>query len=298
MPELSIVITNYNSKQYLQNCLSSIVLELIGHTDNEIIVVDDDSSDGSSTMVKEEYPSVRLLTNSANLGYIASNNKGIKSTFGKYVLCLNNDTVIKKGAVLGLLHFIKAHPDAGAVGPKLLNSDGTIQYQCRRSFPNPLNSLLYFFGLSRLFPKNKVVGSYLMTYLDDKASVKVDSLCGAAIMVTRNVIDSVGVMDKEYYMYGDDIDWCYRIKNAGWNIYYHPESEIIHYGGRGGSRKMPFRNIYKFYRAMAVYHKKHNAANYMLIVNYLVYAGIWIKFVFSVFASIIRKDKYVGTKKP
>jgi GT2 family glycosyltransferase len=298
MTELSIIITNFNSKQYLYNCIASITSDIGGTFEYEVIVVDDASNDGSQEMVREKFPAVMLISNDKNIGYIASNNKGIKMSKGHLILCLNNDTVIKKGAIKGLMNLIKAHPDAGAVGPKLINSDGTIQYQCRRSFPSPLNSFLYFSGVSRLFPKSRVFGAYLMTYLDDDLTVKVDALCGAAMMLKRDVIDSVGVMDEGYFMYGDDIDWCYRIKNAGWNIYYYPASEIIHYGGRGGSRKMPYQNIYRFHMAMAIYHKKHNAKSYPWIVNMLVYTGIWLKFVLSVFASILRKDKYVGTKKP
>jgi GT2 family glycosyltransferase len=298
MPELSVVIINFNAKQYLHNCISSVISELNSHVDHEVIVVDDASTDGSPQMVKEDYSSVKLIENERNLGFVASNNIGIKAASGKFIFCLNNDTVVKDGAIKGLVNFMKAHPDAGAIGPKLLNSDGTIQYQCRRSFPTPLNSFFYFSGISRFFPKSKTISSYLMTYLDDAETIKVDSLCGAAMMVTRDVVASVGPMDEDYFMYGDDIDWCYRIKKAGWNIYYHPQAEIFHYGGRGGSRSMPFKSLYRYYRAMAVYHKKHNAGRHFFILNCLVYTAIWMKFTISVFASIIRKDKYVGTKKP
>ena len=137
-----------------------------------------------------------------------------------------------------------------------------------------------------------------MTYLNDISVSEVDSLCGAAMMVRREVIDNVGLMDESYIMYGDDIDWCYRIKKSGWKIYYVPEAEIIHYGGRGGSRNRSFRNIFEFHRAMKVFYIKHYSGECLFLVNWLVYAGIWLKCGVELVRNTFRKDKYVGTKKP
>jgi hypothetical protein len=142
------------------------------------------------------------------------------------------------------------------------------------------------------------MGAYLLTYLDDKATVEVDSLCGAAMIVRREVIQKVGLMDESYFMYGDDIDWCYRIKQAGWKVYYLPEAEIIHYGGRGGSRRKSYRNIFEFHRAMAVFYGKHYAKRSLFLVNWTVFAGIWLKCAFELIRNLFRKEKYVGTKKP
>jgi len=295
--DLSIVIVNFNAKEYLDKCLESVAKN-VKDLFYEIIVVDNASTDGSADLVKGNYPGIRLIENKGNVGFIKANNQGIRASSGKLVMSLNNDTLVLNGAINILVDFLLKDTFLGAVGPKLLNIDGTVQPQCHRGFPTPLNSLFYFFGLSRLFPKSRIFGGYLMTYLDDKSTVEVDSLCGAAMVVRRDVIDIVGPMDESYFMYGDDIDWCFRIKNAGWKIYYLPEAEIIHYGGRGGSRKQSYRNIFEFYRAMAIFHKKHYSRKNVFLLNWIVYAGIWIKCAIALAQNLLRKEKYVGTKKP
>jgi hypothetical protein len=297
MVDVSIVITTYNSRDYLKICIDSIKNNTPKYS-REMIVVDDASTDGTQELVQKQYPEINYIRNSENIGYVRSNNIGIRASKGRYVLCLNNDALVLDGAINKLIDFMEINKNAGADGPKLLNSDKTIQLQCRRSFPAPMSSLYYFSGLSSLFPKNKLFGKYLLTYLDDKSTMEVDCLCGAAMVVRRDVLDKVGLMDESFFMYGDDIDWCYRIKQAGWKIYYVPEAEMIHYGGRGGSRKQSYRNIFEFYRAMTVYYRKHYAKKFFLPVNWLVYAGIWLKCAVSLAQNLLRKEKYVGTKKP
>lgn len=137
-----------------------------------------------------------------------------------------------------------------------------------------------------------------MSYLDDRSTVEVDSLCGAAMVVRREVLDRVGLMDETYFMYGDDIDWCYRIKQGGWKVYYLPVAEVIHYGGRGGSRRQSYRNIIEFHRAMAVFYRKHYSKERLFALNGLVYAGIWLKCGVELARNVFRKEKYVGSKKP
>ena len=297
MPDVSIVITNHNTKDLLLECISSL-LKSIKERSYEVIVVDDASNDGSADAVRERFPQVKVVVNDKRLGYVKSNNIGIMASSGKHVMSLNSDTVVPGGSVDKLIRFMDENPDVGAVGPKLLNSNGSVQLQGRRGFPTPLNSLFYFSGLSRIFPKNRLMGGYLLTYLDDKTAAEVDSLCGAAMVVRREAIDKVGLMDESYFMYGDDIDWCYRIKQAGWKIYYLPEAEIIHYGGRGGSRRQSYRNILEFHRAMAVYYNKHYSKRTLFLVSWLVYSGIWLKCGVELARNIFRKEKFVGTKKP
>lgn len=296
MVDVSISIVNYNAKDFLDNCIRSILGTVKKHS-YEVIVVDNASSDGSH-QIAAKYPGIKYVQNASNLGFIKANNIGIKRSKGRYVLSLNNDTVIKDNAIDDLVDFMDKNPDAGAVGPKLLNSDGSIQLQARRGFPTPLNSFFYFSGLSRLFPKSRFMGGYLLSYLDDRSTVEVDSLCGAAMAVRREVIDRVGHMDESYFMYGDDIDWCYRVKQAGWKVFYLPEAEVIHFGGRGGSRRKSFRNIFEFHRAMAVFYRKHYSKDRLFALNGLVYVGIWLKCVVELTRNVFRKEKYVGTKKP
>lgn len=213
MPDISVVVTSYDFRDLVDGCLSSIIQ---GTKDRsyEIIVVDDASTDGTPDMIRKKYPSVKLLINPQNLGYVRSNNIGVRESLGKYVFSLNNDTVVAADAISKLAKFLDEHPDAGAVGPRLVNGDGSLQMQCRRSFPSPLNAIAYFSGLSALFPKNKLLGAYLLTYLDDSNPEEVDCLCGASMMVRREAIDEVGLMDEDYYMYGDDVDWCFRMKES------------------------------------------------------------------------------------
>ena len=297
MIDVSIIITYFNSLPFLEDCLSSIDKNSIRHS-YEIIVVDDASNNALSKEFIKSVQNIKYMKNAENLGFVRSTNIGIKMSQGRYVLILNNDTVVKVGTIDKLIDHLDKTPDAGAVGPKLLNCDGSIQLQCRRSFPTPLNSLFYFTGLSRIFPKSERFGRYLLTYIDDSKTQEVDSLCGAAMMVRREAIDKVGLMDESYYMYGDDIDWCYRIKQAGWKVLYHPEAEIVHYGGMGGSREQSYRNIIEFYRAMTVFYSKHYARGSFLLLNWAVYSGIWLKCLITLIQNTLRKDKYVGTKKP
>jgi len=297
MPDVSFSITNYNTKDLLARCIDSVIKGVRGHS-YEIIVVDDASGDGSAAMVRQKYPQIKVIENGTNKGYVISNNIGIRASGGRYVVSLNSDTLVLDGSIDRIIRFMDKNPDAGAAGPKLLNSDGSIQLQARRGFPAPLNSFFYFSGLSRLFPKNRFMGGYLLSYLDDRTTVEVDSLCGAAMVVRREVMSEVGLMDESFTMYGDDIDWCYRIKDAGWKVYYLPDAEIIHYGGRGGSRRKSYRNIFEFHRAMAVFYGKHYAKRSLFLVNWTVYAGIWLKCAFELTRNIFRKEKYVGSKKP
>jgi hypothetical protein len=297
MPDVSFSITNYNTKDLLGSCIDSVIKGVKGHS-YEIIVVDDASSDGSAAMIREKYPQVKVIENEINKGYVRSNNIGIRASSGRYIMSLNSDTVVLVGSIDKIIRFLDNNPDAGAAGPKLLNSDGSIQGQARRGFPTPLNSFFYFSGLSRLFPKSHLMGGYLLTYLDDRTTTEVDSLCGAAMIVKRDIIDKVGLMDESYFMYGDDIDWCYRIKQAGWKVYYLPEAEVIHYGGRGGSRRRSYRNIVEFYRAMAIFYKKHYSPGHNFIMNWLIYSAVWFKCAVELTRNLFRQEKYVGSKKP
>ena len=297
MPDLSIVTVNYNAKDYLDRCLGSVI-KTTSNISSEIIVVDNASVDGSTTLVKEKYPQVKIISNKQNFGFAKAVNQGITSSVGKHIMLLNNDVVVNGKAVETMLEMLENNDKVGAIGPKLLNADGTIQYQCRRGFPTPFNAFCYFSGLSRIFPKSEVIGSYLKSHLDDKETIEVDSLCGAAMIVRREIIEDVGLMDEGYFMYGDDIDLCYRIKQAGWKIFYLPHAEMIHYGGKGGSRKQSYRNIFEFHRAMAVFYSKHYSHKHLFLLNWIIYIGIWVKCVIALVQNLFRREKYVGTRKP
>lgn len=295
--ELSIIIVNYNSQKYLELCLSSI-LKNTRNIEYEVIVVDNALEDESAAMVTRKYPSVKLIKNPVNLGFIKGNNVGLKNASGKYLLSLNNDTEIKGNALKILVDFMDSHSEAGACGAKLLNSDGTIQHQCKRGFPTPWNIFCYSVGLSKVFSKSKFFGGYLMTYLDTKKVNEVDALSGACLLVRREVADKIGFMDEDYIMYGDDLDWSYRIKQAGWKIYYVPQAEIIHYGGKGGSGVHSYKNIIEFHRSMFIFYNKHYKNKYPFFIEWLVYAGISLKMALNLLMNRLRREKYVGSRKP
>jgi len=295
--KLSICIVNFNAKEYLRKCLESIYATSSKES-FEIIVVDNASSDGSQEMIEQNFKKVRLIKNSENLGFAKANNQALKASNGEYLFVLNNDTIVSNNSLDILIKFMKEHPEVGACGPKILNADGTIQHQCKRGFPTPWNSLSYFLKLDKLFPKSKLFGGYLLTYLDSEKIQEVNSLSGAAMLVKDKIIKEVGYMDENYYLYADDIDWCYRIKKAGWKIYYLPEAQIIHYGGKGGTAKKPYRNIYYFYRTAFLFYRKHLAKSYLFLINWLVYFGILTKFIITLLLNLLKKEKTIGSKKP
>jgi len=296
---LSIVLINCNGGPYLEDCLRSIYSDSSAEKMAfEVVVVDNGSEDKSTAIVKESFPDVRLVENGHNEGFAKANNKGIRASTGRYVLCLNNDTVVLPGALGILTDFMDHHPDVGACGPKVLNRDGTIQHQCKRGFPTPMSAAYYFMRLHKVFPKSKRFGHYLMTYVNCDEINEVDTVSGACMMVRREVIDQLGLMDEDYKMYGEDVDWCYRIKKAGWKTYYVPQARIVHYGGQTSSRIRPYRNIWEFHRSMVVFYKKHYSANHNFFINSLIYAGIHVKAMINLGVNLLRKEKVVGSKKP
>ena len=294
--DLSISIVNYNNKECLAACLDSIYTHPPG-VSFEVTVVDNGSADGSAEVVRRAYPQARIIENSENRGFVKANNQGIRASGGRYLLSLNNDTIIQNGTLAGLVRFMQEHPDVGACGPKVLNQDGTFQRQCRRSFPTISSSLSYFLKLHKVFPRSEFFGRYLMTHWDCDRGGEVDSVSGCCLMVRREVIEKVGVLDENFIMYGDDLDWCYRIKQAGWKVCYVPGVQIVHLGGQS-SRRLSRRCVVLFYRAMAVFYRKHYASRHTFIVNSLVYAGIWLKAGVALGINLFRKEKVVGSKKP
>lgn len=293
--ELSIVIVNYNAKKYLEQCLNSIYKNSL-QINIEIILVDNGSTDNSILMIKKKFPTVKLIENRKNEGFVKAANKGIKLCKAKYILSLNNDTFIYQKSLAELLKFMNSHPEVGISGPKVLNSDGTIQHQCKRGFPTISSAFYYFLGLHRYFPKSKVFGHYLMTYLDPEEINEVDSVSGACLMVKREIVEQVGLLDEDYIMYGDDLDLCYRIKKIGWKIYYVPTAKIIHYGGIS-SRKIPYKGVIWFYRAMYIFYKKHYAEKSNFVISIIVYSVILLKAILALGINLLRRKKIVGSKK-
>lgn len=285
--DLSIIIVNYNTKELLRQTVNSIQSNPAKHS-QETIIVDNSSSDGSVEMVWSEMPQVRLIANTVNEGFAKANNKGIRYASGRYVLLLNSDTVVLPGTLDTMIEFMDNHTLVGAVGCKVVLPDGSLDKACRRSFPTPMNSLYHALGLSHLFPNHPKFSQYNLTHLDEDETYPVDCLVGAFMMVRREVIEQIGGLDEQFFMYGEDIDWCYRIKEAGWQIYYYPEAKIIHYKG-ASSKKQKYKMIYEFHRAMILFYNKYYIRKYNPLVTLAVYVGIWCKFLLVVLLNIFKR---------
>ena len=295
--DLSVCIVSYNTREFLRECLDSI-LESQPRVSFEIIVVDNDSRDGSAEMVRSEYPSVRLIENSTNVGFTPANNQALRASKGRYVLWLNSDTVVLPGALDGLVAFADSRSDVGILGPKVLNRDGTVQRQCHRGLPTPWATFCYASGLAKLFPRSKLFGQYLMTYIDEDQILEVDAVSGACLMARRELLSEIGFPDEEYVFSVDDLDWCYRAQERGWKIYYYPQAGIIHYGGQAGSTYASPRMVYIFHQGMWLYHKRHLARRYPFFINWLVGIGIALKMARVMLFNMFRKEKLIGSKKP
>ncbi|MEM8532555.1 MAG: glycosyltransferase family 2 protein [Chloroflexota bacterium] len=305
MSSLAIVIVNYNTRELLRDCLTSIFAVTTRHR-VDVWVVDNASSDGSVAMVQRTFPMVHLIANTHNGGYAYANNLALREILAlpkldperqemasdiaylpDYVMLLNSDTVVPDQTLDGLIRYIEAYPDVGAVGPKLLLADGTLDLACRRAFPTPTTFIYHAIGLSRLFPRSPRFARYNMTYLDPDIEVDVDALVGACMLLRSSVIQEVGLLDEEFFMYGEDLDWSYRIKQYGWRIKYTPHV-IVHHYKRASSSQRPFASIRHFYHAMRVFHRKHYAATAPTLFNIMIEAGITLKEAWSLGRNFLR----------
>ncbi len=288
MIDLSIVIVSYNTKELLRECIESIYKNS-NNLSFEIVVVDNNSHDGSVEMVKKEFKDVILVENKENLGFSKANNIGVKKTSARYVLFLNADTVVYDKTLKYMVDFMDKKKDAGAATCKLVLPSGKIDDASHRGFPTPWNSFSHFSGLSKIFPKTKLFGGYSLGFEDFSKTHAIDALAGAFMLVRKEAGEEVGWWDEDYFFYGEDIDFCYMLKQNGWKIYYVPEVSILHYKGVSGGLKKISKDITtasdetrikaqsERFRAMRLFYKKHYEQKYPWIVTRLVYLGIYLK---------------------
>jgi N-acetylglucosaminyl-diphospho-decaprenol L-rhamnosyltransferase len=267
---LSIVILNYNTREHLRACLDSLGRP----AETEVVVVDNASTDGSADMVAAEFPWVTLIRAPRNGGYAYGNNLALRRCQGEMVLLLNPDTRLPPGALDRLVQKLRQHPEAGIVGPKLLRPDGSMHLACRRSFPTPPIAFYRLSGLSRLFPRSRRFGQYNLTYADPDQAMEVDAVCGACLLIRRVVIDRIGLLDERFFMYGEDLDWCLRARQAGWAVRYEPDVVVRHQHG-AASRKRALRTTFHFFRAMDLFYRKHYVRRYHPLVTGMVRTGIY-----------------------
>ena len=287
--KLSIVIVNYNVKYFLEQCLYA-AFKAASKISSEIIVVDNDSVDGSCQMVTEKFPEVTLIANKENMGFSKANNQAIRIAKGEYILLLNPDTVVEEDCFLKIVQFMDKTPDAGGLGVKMIDGKGRFLPESKRGLPTPEVAFWKMFGFSSLFPHSKRFGRYHLGYLDNDQIHEVEVLAGAFMLLRRETLGKVGLLDEDYFMYGEDIDLSYRITKGGYKNYYFPETTIIHYKGES-TKKGSINYVKVFYNAMIIFAKKHfskgNARRYALLINLAIYfrailtlTGQFIKSVF------------------
>lgn len=289
--DLTVIIVNYNTVQDLKNCLTSIF-----ESDQDIAftvwVVDNNSGDGSADMVASMFPEVRLTRNPQNRGFAHANNVVLKQVSNPFVLLLNPDTILCDHAFDRPIAFLEENPDAGMASCRLIKADGSLDLACRRSFPSAFDGFCRASRISRLFPYSKLFARYNLTYLDENEISEVDAVNGAYMMVRREAIDKVGFLDEDYFMYMEDLDWCYRFKQKGWKVYYLPEPSVIHLKGQS-AKKASERMIEEFFRSMILFCQKNYFNNRLTLRSLSTSAGISIWKHATLWLNAMRMDKRV-----
>lgn len=279
--KVSIIILSYNTRVLLERCLSSLHTAQTARDTWEIIVVDNASGDDSVAAIKKGFPRVHVIENKKNLGFAAGNNIGIKKAKGNIILLLNSDTEVSLGTIQEAVRFLLHHPKAGVVTCKLIRPDGSIDIACHRGFPTPWAALSYFSGLEKIFPTSTFFGGYHLGYKDYSEPHEIDSPSGAFFMVKKEVIDKVGLLDERFFMYGEDLDWAYRIKKAGWSIIFYPYVWVLHkkwQSGKGHEDKnRRITSGINFYEAMKLFYNKHYRKHYPLPVTAVILGTLTLR---------------------
>ncbi len=273
--KISIIIVNYNVKYFLQQCLQSVEKACSG-IDAEVFVVDNNSKDGSVEMVQDLFPEVKLIANKDNTGFSKANNQAMRISKGEYVLLLNPDTVVEEDTFKKVVDFMDSHKDAGGLGVYMIDGKGNFLPESKRGLPTPAVAFYKIFGLSSLFPKSKVFGKYHLGYLDKNETHEIEVLSGAFMLMRKTALDKVGLLDEDYFMYGEDIDLSYRITKGGYKNYYFADTKIIHYKGES-TKKSSVNYVIVFYKAMVIFAKKHFAPGGAAIFSFLINMAIWLR---------------------
>ncbi len=289
MMKLSVVIVNYNVRYFLEQCLHSVIKAGNGIA-SEVFVVDNNSVDGSQEMVRQKFPEVKLIDNRENVGFSKANNQAIRQARGEYILLLNPDTIVEDDTFRKVTAFMDEHPEAGGLGVKMVDGKGKFLPESKRGLPTPAVSFYKIFGLARIFPKSKTFGRYHLGYLDRDKVHDVEILSGAFMLLRKNVLDEIGLLDETFFMYGEDIDLSYRIIKAGYKNYYFPETRIIHYKGES-TKKSSVNYVFTFYNAMIIFARKHfssqNVRTLSMLINLAVYFRAFVAILNRFLARVI-----------
>lgn len=284
MVKLSVIIVSYNVKYFLEQALQSVQKALEGMA-GEVWVVDNDSDDDSAGLVRKRFPKVHLIANEKNEGFAKANNRALNQCNGEYVLLLNPDTVVEEDTFKKVVTFMDEHPEAGGVGVKMLDGKGNFLKESKRGFPSPRVAFFKAFGFASLFPRSAVFARYYLGHLSHEETQEVEVLAGAFMLIRKKVLDEVGLLDETFFMYGEDIDLSFRIIQAGYKNYYYPHTRIIHYKGES-TKKGSLNYVRMFYRAMAIFYKKHFGSSKAWLFSIMVHVAIWAKAIVSVLSGI------------
>lgn len=285
--KLSIVIVNYNVKFYLEQCLRSLFLSAEG-IETEVFVVDNNSTDGSVAYLRERFPNVRYIENKDNKGFSKANNQAIREATGEYVLLLNPDTFLTSRTLKDCLALLDNEPGAGATGVAMYDAVGRFALESRRGLPVPWTSLCKMTGLTRLFPRTRLFGRYYMQFLDPKEANPIEVISGAFMMIRREALKQVGLLDEDFFMYGEDIDLSYRLLKGGWQNWYVP-TPILHYKGES-TQKSSFKYVYNFYNAMLIFINKHYRNRYHFFV-YFIHLAVHMRAGIDLLVQALRRMK-------
>ncbi len=288
--KLSVIIVNYNVKAFLEQALLS-AQKAAQKVPTEIFVVDNDSVDGSVEMVREKFPDVKLIANKKNVGFSAANNQAILESKGDYVLLLNPDTVVEESTFEKVVAFMDTHPDAGGLGVRMIDGKGKFLPESKRGLPTPAVAFYKMCGLSKLFPKSKAFGRYHLKYLSEHETNEVDVLAGAFMLIRKETLDKIGLLDETFFMYGEDIDLSYRITQAGYKNYYFADTTIIHYKGES-TKKTSVNYVFVFYRAMVIFAQKHYKGGNAQLFSLFINVAIWFRAALALCWRFWQRSKY------
>jgi len=306
--DLTISIVSYNIKSLLRECLNSIYRN-VKRIKFEVIVVDNASNDGGIEMLRKEFPQVKLIVNHNNLGFARANNQAIKQSRGRYILLCNPDVVIKSNSLDGMVEFMETHPNAGALGCKILNSDQTMQTSTN-SFPNLFTVFLHIFQAKKIISNPKMretigrkwkilpgttLREYFRIYGDFDRIREVDWVTGACLLVRRKTIEEVGLLDENFFMYYEDTDWCYRMRKKGWKTFYFPFFEVIHYIGKSSNKFNP-KVFIERYKSMYYYFRKHKGKGVIPLLHFIICSGLILRFISLLTIYLFNKDKELKKK--
>ena len=288
MKKLSVIIVNYNVCYFLEQIIKSVI-NASKNLDVEILVVDNNSVDKSVELVKTKFPEVTLIENKKNVGFSKANNQAMRIAKGEYILLLNPDTLLEEDTLEKCCQFMDEHPDAGGLGVKMVDGKGNFLPESKRGLPTPQVALFKMAGLAALFPKSKLFGKYHLGYLDENDINEIEVLSGAFMFMRKSVLAKVGLLDEEYFMYGEDIDLSYRILKGGYKNYYFPKARIIHYKGES-TKKTSINYVFIFYKAMIIFARKHLSQNKAAVFSFLINIAIYIKAGIDILIGFIKRS--------